>query len=51
MMKSAEPCVCHAILSVYCSLVAGRLDLLYVTFFLVFVTFPCGAFGQVRYFI
>ena len=45
--------VCHAILSVHCSLVvtgwekADLLALLYVMFNCVFVTFPCGVLGQV----
>ena len=50
-------CVCHALLSVHCSLVvtywerAGHLALLYVMFYCVFVTFPCGVLGQVYYLI
>ena len=49
--------VWHAFLSVHCSLVvtcserAGLLALLYVMFYCVFVTFPCGVLGQVRYLI
>ena len=45
--------VCHAFLSVYCSLVviccekANLLALLYVVFSSVFVTLPCGVLGQV----
>ena len=47
-------CVCHAFLSVHCSLVVtcwGRADLLallFVMFYCVFDTFPCGVMGQVR---
>ena len=49
--------VCHAFLSVHCSLVvtcwekAGILALLYVMFSCVFVAFPYGVLGQVCYFI
>ena len=49
--------VCHAFLSVHCSLVvtcwerANLLALLYVMFSCVFVTFPCGVLGQVWYLI
>ena len=50
--------VCHAVLSVYCSIVvtcweraAYLLALLYVIFSYVFVTFPCGVLGQVWYLI
>ena len=49
--------VCHAFLSVHCSLVvtcwerANLLVLLYVMFSCIFVTFPCGVLGQVWYFI
>ena len=49
--------VCHALLSVHCSLVVtcwervNFLALLYVMFSCVFVTFPCGVLGQVRYII
>ena len=49
--------VCHAVLSVHCSLVvtcwasANLLALLYVIFSCVFVTFPCGVLGQVWYLI
>ena len=49
--------VCHAFLSVHCSLVvtcwerANLLALLYVMFSCVFATFPCGVLGQVRYLI
>ena len=45
--------VCHAFLSVHCNLVvncwerAGHLALLYVMFYCVFVTFPCGVLSQV----
>ena len=45
--------VCHAFLSVLCSLVvtcwerANLLALLYVMFSCIFVTFPCGALGKV----
>ena len=45
--------VCHAVLSVHCSLVincwerTNLLALLYVIFSCVFVTFPCGVLGQV----
>ena len=44
--------VCHAFLSVYCSHMvacwerADPLALLYVMFYCVFVTFPCGALDQ-----
>ena len=44
--------VCHAFLSVHCSLVvtcwerAGLLALLYIMFYCVFVTFPFGFQGQ-----
>ena len=47
--------VCHAFLSVHCCLVvsywerAGLLALLYVLFYCIFVTFPCGVLGQVWY--
>ena len=47
--------VCHAFLSVHCSLVvtccerADLLALLCVMFYCVFVTFPCGVLGQVWY--
>ena len=50
-------CVCHAFLSVHCSLVvtcwdrAYRLALLCVMFNFVFVTFPCGVLGQLWYLI
>ena len=46
-------CVCHVFLSIHCSLVvtcwerADLLALLYVKFYCVFVTFPCGILGQV----
>ena len=49
--------VYHAFVSVHCSLVvtcwkrAGLLTLLYVMFYCVFVTFPCGVLGQVCYLI
>ena len=49
--------VCHAFLSVHCSLVvtcwerADLLALLYVMFSCVFVTFPCGVLGRVWYLI
>ena len=49
--------VCHAVLSVHCSLIvtcwerANLLDLFCVMFSCVCVTFPCGAEGQVSYFI
>ena len=49
--------ICHAFLSGHCSLVvtcwerAGLLALLYVMFYCVFVTFPCGVLGQVWYLI
>ena len=49
--------VCHVFLSVHCSLVvtcwelAGHLALLYVMFYYVFVTFPCGVLGQMCYFL
>ena len=49
--------VCHADLSAHCSLVvicwemADLLALLCVVFSCVFVTFPCGAMGQVWYLI
>ena len=45
--------VCHAFLSVHCSLVvtclerADLLALLFVMFYCAFVTFPCGILGQV----
>ena len=45
--------VCHAVLSIHCSLVvtcwesAGLSALLYVMFSCVFVTFPYGVLGQV----
>ena len=47
--------VCHAFLSVHCSLVvtcwgrANLLALLCVMFSCVFVTYPCGVLGQVWY--
>ena len=50
-------CICHAFLSVHCSLVitcwerANLLALLYLMFSCVFVTFPCGVLGQVWYLI
>ena len=50
-------CICHAFLSVHCSLVitcwerAYLLALLCVMFYCVFVTFPCGVLGQVWYLI
>ena len=50
-------CVCHAILSIHCSLVstcwerAGLLARLYVKFSCAFVTFPCGVLSQVWYLI
>ena len=49
--------VCHALLSVHCSLVdtcwerANLLALLCVMFSFVFVTFQCGVLGQVWYLI
>ena len=49
--------VCHAFLSVRCSLVvtcwerAGLLALLCVVFYHVFVTFPCGGLGRVWYLV
>ena len=49
--------VCHAFLSVHCSLVvtcwerAYRLALLYGMFSCVFITFPCVVLGQVWYLI
>ena len=49
--------VCHAVLSVHCSLVAtcwetaGLLAFLYMMFSRVLVTFPCGDLGQVWYLI
>ena len=49
--------VCHAVLSVRCSIVvtcwerANLLALLYVMFSCVFVTFPRGVLGQVWYII
>ena len=49
--------VCHAVLSVQCSLVvtcgekANLLAIMYVMFYCVFVTFPCGVPGQVWYLI
>ena len=49
--------VCHAFLSVHCSLVGTcweRADLLaglFVKIYCAFVTFPCGVMGQVRYLI
>ena len=49
--------VCHAVLSVYCSLVitcwqrAYLLVLMYVMFSYVLVTLPCGVLGQVWYLI
>ena len=49
--------VCHVVLSVHRSLVvtcwerANLLTLLYVMFSCVFVPFPCGVLGQVRYLI
>ena len=45
-------CVCHAFLSVCCSLVVScwertnLLILLYVKFYCIFVTFPCDVLGQ-----
>ena len=48
--------VCHAFLSVHCSLVvafwerAYLLALLCVMFYCVFVIYPCGVLGQVWYF-
>ena len=42
--------VSHVFVSVHCSLVVNcreRADLLYVMFYCVFVTFPCGVLGQV----
>ena len=45
--------VCHVFLSVHCSLVvtcwerADLLALMFVTFYCVFVVFPCGIFGRV----
>ena len=45
--------VCHAFLPVHCSLVvtcwqrADLLALLFMMFYCVFVTFPCGVLGQV----
>ena len=50
-------CVCHAFLSVHCSLEmtcwerANPLALLYVMFKCVFVTFSCNSLGQVWYLI
>ena len=47
-------CVCHAFASVHCCLVVTcweRADLLFVMFYYVCVTFPCGIFGQVWYLI
>ena len=50
-------CVCHAVLSVHCSLVVtcwertNLLTLLYVKFSCVFVIFPCGVLSQVWYMI
>ena len=49
--------VCHAFLTVHCSLVVtcwewtNPLALLYVMFSCVFVIFPCGVLGQVWYLI
>ena len=49
--------VCNIVMSVHCSLVvtcrerASLLALLYLMFSCVFVTFPCGALGKVRYLI
>ena len=49
--------VCHAFLYVHCSLVvtcwerSGLLALLYVMFYCVFVTFPCGVLRQVWFLI
>ena len=49
--------VCHAFLSVQCSLVvtcwerANLLAVLCVMLYCVFVTFPCGFLGQVWYLI
>ena len=46
-------CVCHVFLSIHCRLVvtcwerADLLALLYVMFYCVFVTFPCGILGKV----
>ena len=47
-------CLCNIVLSVSCSLVVtcwDFLDLLYVMFSCVFVTFPYGILGQVLYLI
>ena len=47
----------HVLLSVHCSLAvtcwerADVLALLYVMFYCIFVTFPCGVLGQVWYLI
>ena len=45
--------VCHAFLSVQCSLVVTCCDLalLYKMFYCTFVTSPCGVLGQVLYLI
>ena len=49
--------ICHAFLPVHCSLVvtcwerADHLALLYVMFYCVHVTFPCGVLGQVWYMV
>ena len=49
--------ICHAVLSVHCSLVvtcwerANLLAHLYVMFSCAFVTFPCGVLGQVWYLV
>ena len=46
-------CVCHAVMSVHCSLVVtcwerdDLLALLHVMFSCYFVTLPCGVLGQV----
>ena len=50
-------CVCHAVVSVHSSFVvtcwerANLLAHLYVMFYFVFVTFPCGVLGQVWFLI
>ena len=46
-------CVCHAFLSVHCSLVVTfyLLTLLHVMFSSVFVTFSCGVLGYVWYLV
>ena len=41
-------CFCHAVLSVHCSYL---LALLFVMFFMCFVTFPFGVLGQAWYLI